>query len=68
MKNQESQMEHFYIFKGVDDFLEVTIVDKGEQDEKQQIGRCQIFLQIIFSNFEIPYSDPGSTFLISEPQ
>ena len=56
-------MEHFYIFKGVDDFLEVTIVDKGEQDEKQQIGRCQFFLQsspsFLFSNFEILYSDPG---------
>ena len=41
--NQETLMENFDISKGVDDFLEVTIVDKGEKDEKQQIGRCQHF-------------------------
>jgi len=31
-------------FQGVDDFLEVTIVDKGNKDEKQQIGRTSIDL------------------------
>ena len=28
------------ISKGVDDFLEVTIIDKGDKEEKQKIGRC----------------------------
>ena len=44
-------MENFDVSKGVDDFLEVTIVDKGEKDEKQQIGRCQLFssIQYFFS-------------------
>ena len=50
-------MENFDVSKGVDDFLEVTIVDKGEKDEKQQIGRCQLFSSIQyffpFFNFEI---------------
>jgi len=35
---------NFSWLQGVDDFLEVTIVDKGEQDEKQQIGRTSIDL------------------------
>ena len=37
------------VFKGVDDFLEVTIVDKGDKDEKKKIGRFKIF-PIIFLN------------------
>ena len=57
------------ISKGVDDFLEVTIVDKGNKDEKQQIGRCQagicpffhfetFSIQVFFLlyHFEILYS------------
>ena len=65
----------FQISKGVDDFLEVTIVDKGNKDEKQQIGRCQICpffetfsIQVFFLlyHFEILYSDPS--YLISGPQ
>ena len=36
------------VFQGVDDFLEVTIVDKGDKDEKKKIGRFKIFAIIFY--------------------
>ena len=46
------------ISKGVDDFLEVTIIDKGDKEEKQKIGRCvkvDLFTTkyyLLFSHFD----------------
>ena len=38
------------VFKGVDDFLEVTIVDKGDKDEKKKIGRFKSFPIIFYEH------------------